>query len=271
MKVKDITNCLEAFSPLKHAEDFDNVGLLVGDYQMDVSGVLVALDALEEVIDEAIENKCNLVVSFHPIIFKGLRKINGNSYVERVVVKAIHHNIAIYAIHTALDNCDKGVNAKICEVLGLTNQKILIPKNNHDSGVQHISNQNPTVGMGMIGEFTKAFEEKDFINYLKKTMKTNCVRHSKLLGKPVRRVAVLGGSGSFAIENAIEKKADVFVTSDLKYHDFFRAENQLVLADIGHFESEQFTVDLLVDVIQKKFPNFTVFFSKKHLNPINYS
>lgn len=271
MKVKDITDCLEAFSPLQYAEDFDNVGLLVGNVQMELSGAIVTLDCLEEVVEEAIEKKCNLIVSFHPIIFKGLKKLNGKSYVERAVIKAIQNNIAIYAIHTALDNCHKGVNAKICEILGLTNQKILIPKVLQSQTFHKNEEPNPPIGMGMIGEFSKVFTEEEFIAYLKKSMKISYVRHSKLLGKLVKRVAVLGGSGSFAIEDAIKNNVDVFVTSDLKYHDFFRAEDQLVLADIGHFESEQFTIDLLVDVIQKKFPNFTVFSSEKHLNPINYS
>jgi dinuclear metal center YbgI/SA1388 family protein len=275
MKIKDITNCLEEFSPLHYAEDFDNVGLLVGEHTTEVTGVLITLDTLEDVVEEAIDKNCNLIVSFHPIIFKGLKKLNGATYVERAVIKAIKNNIAIYAIHTALDNSNEGVNAKICNVLGLSNQRILIPKR---QTLKKITGTIPvtkfkeaSIGMGMIGELKTPCNEDDFIEYVKVKMNTKFIRHSKLLKKPVKKIAVLGGSGSFAIEDAIRNKADVFITSDLKYHDFFRAESSIVLFDIGHFESEQFTVDLLFDIIKEKFPSFTPCLSKKHLNPINYS
>lgn len=262
MNIQNITNYIEELAPLSYAEDFDNVGLLVGNYTTEVTGVLVSLDTLEETVDEAIAKNCNLIVSFHPIIFNGLKKLNGNNYVERVVLKAIKNNIAIYAIHTALDNIEKGVSGKICEVLGLINTSILIPKLNN--------NQTETIGMGMIGELSLEMNEKDFLNFVKTKMNTTCVRHSELLGKPIKKIAVLGGSGSFAIGNAITEKADAYISADFKYHDFFKAEKQILLADIGHYESEQFTKNLLVEYLTKKFTNFAIILSEKSTNPIYY-
>jgi len=363
MNIKEITSSIEEIAPLQYAEDFDNVGLLVGNYNTKVSGVLVTLDTLENVVDEAIETNCNLIVSFHPIIFSGLKKLNGNSYVERVLLKAIQNNIAIYAIHTALDNSVKGVSAKMAEVLGLTNTRILLPKsgmikklttyvpNNdaekvrnalHSAGAGDIGNysdcsfnmqgqgtyrgnenSNPTIGqkgklhtenetfisvifekhlenkilqslveahpyeevaydiittdnmhqnigMGMVGELENELSEKDFFNFLKKQFNLQCIRHSKLLSKPIKKVAVLGGSGSFAIDAAKRSNSDVYVSADFKYHEFYKAENQLILADIGHYESEQFTKNLLADYLTKKFRNFAIVLSKSNTNPINY-
>ncbi len=363
MTIKDITTCIEEIAPLNYAEGFDNVGLLVGDFKTEVSGVLVTLDTLENIVDEAIEKKCNLIVSFHPIIFSGLKKLNGKNYVERVIIKAIKNNIAIYAMHTALDNSFQGVNSKICEILGLRNKKILIPQkstlkklttyapigaaekvrqslfkagagnvgnyNNcsfnaegygtfkgtensnpvygkkgelHQENETYISvifekhkernilsalfeshpyeevayeivsleNTNQEIGLGMIGELAQELSEVDFLNFLKSTMNSKGIRHSKLLGKPIKKVAVLGGSGSFAIEKAIEANADIYVTADIKYHEFYKAESKLVIADIGHYESEQFTKNLLVDILTKKFLNFAIILSQKNTNPIYY-
>ncbi|MCK0110339.1 Nif3-like dinuclear metal center hexameric protein [Flavobacteriaceae bacterium S0825] len=363
MIVQDVINHLEELAPMSYAEDFDNVGLLVGDKNNKVSGILVTLDTLETVIDEAIEKNCNLIVSFHPIIFKGLKTITGKSYVERVVIKAIKNNISIFAIHTALDNALQGVNDKICEQLGLLNRQILIPQvgtikklttyipkdkiekvrdslfnagagsignyNNCSFNVNGIGtfngneNSNPTIGekgitqqeeeikltvtfqkhleskvlqtlfknhpyeevayevttlenknqhigMGMIGEFENAMTETSFLEHLKSTMQTKCVRHSSFLNKPIKKVAVLGGSGSFAINAAKAAGADAFVTADLKYHDFFTAENKLLLTDIGHYESEQYTKNLLVAYLTKKIPNFAIVLSNTNTNPVKY-
>ncbi len=257
--VRDITNYLEELAPLADAEDFDNVGLLLGDFNVEVTGILVALDTLESTLDEAIAKKCNLIVSFHPIIFSGLKKINGSNYVERVAIKAIQNNIAIYAMHTALDNSFDGVSAKMCAVLGLENRKFLIP--------------NPTnnkIGMGMIAEFPKEIEEIAFIYLLKDKFKAKGVRYSSLLGKKIKKVALLGGSGSFAIEAAKKAGADVYVSADFKYHDFFKAEKRIVLVDVGHYESEQYTKNLLEEYLSKKFSNFAVILSEHNTNPINY-
>ncbi len=363
MKIRDITTCIEQIAPLIYAEDFDNVGLLVGDYNTQITGVLVTLDTLENIVDEAIEKNCNLIVSFHPILFSGLKKLNGKNYVERVLLKSIKNNIAIYAMHTALDNSFQGVNAKICEVLGLRHRKVLIPQRNtikklttyvpHDhandvrsalfkagagtignydncsfnsegygtyrgnensnpaigeKGKLHIENEtfisvifekhkeknilnslieshpyeevaydivsldnlHPEIGIGMIGELSKEKSESEFLKFLKNTMNAKGIRFSQLLGKPIKKVAVLGGSGSFAIDNAIQKGADVYVTADIKYHEFYKAENKLVIIDIGHYESEQFTKTLLVDILTKKFPNFAIILSQKNTNPIYY-
>ena len=258
MTIKNVSDYLEKIAPLDQAEDFDNVGLLIGNETTEVKGVLVTLDTLEETINEAIKKKCNLIISFHPIIFTGLKKINGNSYVERVVLKAIQNNIAIYATHTALDNSRVGVSAKMCEVLGLENYHVLLPK------------EDDNIGMGMIGDLPKPMLEEDFLKFTKKTFKTNGIRFSNKTGKYIKKVAVLGGSGSFAISNAIQEKADVYISADFKYHDFFKAEGKILLIDVGHYESEQFTKNLLVEYLTKKFTSFAVILSEKSTNPIYY-
>lgn len=363
MIVKDVISHLELLAPLAYAEDFDNVGLLVGSNDLKLTGILVTLDTLESVVDEAIDKNCNLIVSFHPIIFKGLKSITGKNYVERTILKAIKHDIAIYAIHTALDNAKKGVNNIICNQLGLKKQTILIPKpstlkklttyvpvseaktlrealfnsgagelgkysncsfntegygsykGNESSnptlgekGKTHfekemqisciypihleskiikalkdshsyeevayetfaITNKNQSIGMGMIGELESPMNEKKFLNFVKDRMKTGCIRHSKYLNRPIQKIAVLGGSGSFAIGAAIANQADCFITADLKYHDFFTAENNILLADIGHYESEQYTKNAIVAYLTKKIPNFAIILSKTNTNPVKY-
>jgi len=258
MTIKNVSDYIEKIAPLNQSEDFDNVGLLIGNEMTEVKGVLVTLDTLEETVDEAIRKNCNLIVSFHPIIFDGLKKINGNSYVEKVVLKAIQNNIAIYATHTALDNSNVGVSAKMCEVLGLKNYNILIPKEDENTG------------MGMIGDLPEPMQEEDFLKFTKKTFKTKGIRFSSKIGKSVKKIAVLGGSGSFAISNAIQKKADVYISADFKYHDFFKAEGKILLIDVGHYESEQFTKNLLVEYLTKKFTSFAIILSEKSTNPIYY-
>jgi len=363
MTVQDVINILNEYAPLQYAEGFDNTGLLVGDANDTVSGVLVTLDTLEAVVDEAIENNCNLIISFHPIIFSGLKKLTGKTYVERTVQKAIKNDISIFAIHTALDNSWNGVNDKICEVLGLKNRNILLPKTQliqklttfvpsgkaemvrnalFEAGAGNIGNyshcsfniegkgsfkgedgSNPKIGttgelrleaetqlgitfpkhlhakvlktlfnvhpyeevayeittlentnqhlgMGMIGELAKAVSEKEFLEKLKTTFKTGCVKHSVLLNKTIKKVAVLGGSGSFAINAAKAKGADAFVSADFKYHDFFQAENKILVCDVGHYESEQYTKELLVAILTKKITNFAIVLSQTNTNPISY-
>ncbi|MBA0884791.1 Nif3-like dinuclear metal center hexameric protein [Flavobacterium undicola] len=363
MKIKEILSVLEEMAPLAFAEDFDNVGLLVGDQNADATGVLVCHDALENVIDEAIAKKCNLVVCFHPILFSGLKKITGKNYVERSIIKAIKNDIAIYAVHTALDNHQDGVNKIFCDALGLKKTKVLIPKPNFirklitytipenaeklrntlfDAGAGNIGNyedcsfnskgigtymgnehsnpeigerfefveseeikievtfekyleskilkalfknhvyeevayeiyelQNPhqNIGLGMIGEFENPMSEKDFLALVKDKMQADGIRHSTFLGKSIKKVAVLGGSGSFAIKNAIQADADAFLTADLKYHQFYEAENRLLLADIGHFESERYTKNYIVDFLRKKILNFAIILSEENTNPVKY-
>ena len=258
MKLKEIINLIEKWAPLELAEDFDNVGLILGDENVEVKKALITLDTLENVVDEAVENKCDLIISFHPIIFDGLKKITTNTYVKRVISKSIKNNINIYAIHTNLDNHPKGVNFQISKYLNLNNPKILIPKIDCKGG------------MGMIGELQKPAPEKEFLNYVKGIMKTSLIKHSTFLNKKIKKVAVLGGSGSFAIEEAIKAGADCFITADLKYHDYFRAENKILLLDIGHYESEQYTKELILNFLRKKIPKFACVISKSNTNPVNY-
>lgn len=258
MKLKEIINLIEKWAPLELAEDFDNVGLILGDENVEVKKALITLDTLENVVDEAVENKCDLIISFHPIIFDGLKKITNNSYAKRVISKSIKNNINIYAIHTNLDNHPKGVNFQISKYLNLNNTKILIPKIDCKGG------------MGMIGELHKPAPEKEFLNYVKGIMKTSLIKHSTFLNKKIKKVAVLGGSGSFAIEEAIKAGADCFITADLKYHDYFRAENKILLLDIGHYESEQYTKELILNFLRKKIPKFACVISKSNTNPVNY-
>ena len=258
MVLKEITNILEKWCPLNSAEEFDNVGLLVGNSNEIITKAIITIDTTEEVVDEAIKNDCNLIITFHPIIFDGLKNITEQTYVERIVFKAIQNNINIYAIHTNLDNNPRGVNYKICQKLEMNNTKFLISK------------VEETFGMGMVGELNKELSEIEFFNFLKSKMNIKNIKHSPFIGKNIKKVAVLGGSGSFAIENAIAEKADCYITSDLKYHDYFKADNKILLADIGHYESEQFTKELILEFLNEKIPKFACIISKSNTNPVNY-
>ena len=363
MKLSQLTSYLESLAPLAYQEDYDNSGLIVGQPEQEIQQALISLDCTEAVVDEAIAKNCQVIISHHPIVFKGLKKFNGKTYVERVVEKAIRNHIAIYAIHTNLDNVTHGVNERICETLGLTNLRILTPKTgilkklvtyvpadkaeqvrnalfhagagnignysecsfnaegtgtfkgNEDStpyvgepGQRHhedeirietvypvnleskllmalflahpyeevaydlydLTNQHQQVGAGMIGELEEEMDGEEFLFELKQRMHAHVIRHTTLTGKTVKRVAVCGGAGSFLLKQAIAAGADVFVTADFKYHEFFDAEGKIVIADIGHFESEQFTQQLLYEIIQKKFPNFAVRLTEINTNPVKY-
>ena len=261
MKIKEITSYLEEIAPLAYQENYDNCGLIVGDENTVVNGVLITLDCTEAIVAEAIETGCNLVIAHHPIIFSGLKKLNGSNYIERTVIKAIKNNIAIYAIHTNLDNADNGVSAKIADKLGLKNCKILAPKDEEE---------NLNVGSGILGELTESVESKAFLESLKTIMETDCVRHTSLVRNTIKKVAVCGGSGSFLLSNAKALDADIYISADFKYHEFFDAENDLIIADIGHYESEQFTKDLIYDLLTKNFTKFAVRLSKVNTNPIKY-
>ncbi len=361
--IKDIAAYLESIAPIALQESYDNAGLIVGDPGAEVKGVLICLDSTEEVVEEALKNNCNLIIAHHPIVFSGLKKLNGKNYIERTVIKAIKNDVAVYAIHTNLDNIREGVNAKICERIGLKNCRILSPKKdllkklvtfcpvehadkvrnalftagsgnigNYDEcsfnaegtgtfragdntqpfvgekGKRHsekeirietifeswlesavlkslyeshpyeevafdiypVDNSHSSIGSGMTGELETAMNEKDFLEHLKSVMKTGCIRYTKLAGKKVSRIAVCGGSGSFLLNDAIRSGAQVFITSDFKYHQFFDADQKIVIADIGHYESEQFTKELLHDFLVKKFSTFAVRLSGVVTNPVNY-
>ena len=275
MKIKTITSFLESVAPLSLQEEYDNSGLIIGNEEAEVLGVLICLDCTEAVLEEALKKNCNLIIAHHPIIFKGLKKIAGRNYVERVAEKAIRNNISVYAIHTNLDNVPVGVNKMICDKLGLTNCKILLPSFPLSKGGKGV------VGAGMIGTLATPSTEISFLSKVKRVMKAGSLRHTALLGKKVSKVAVCGGSGSFLLTEAIKQKADVFVTADFKYHQFFDAENKVLIADIGHYESEQFTKELLRDLLMEKFSIFATRLTKGekkiplyltaiNTNPINY-
>jgi dinuclear metal center YbgI/SA1388 family protein len=356
---------LENLAPLHYQESYDNCGLITGNKTWQCTGALTTLDCTEAVLDEAIALGCNLVVAHHPIVFKGLKKINGNTYIERVLIKAIQHNIAIYAIHTNLDHVIGGVNTVIATKLGLLNQRILAPKtevctlkklityipvkhtdqvlqalfNNGLGRIGHYdecnfmingtgtfrplegsnpvvgtqglrekvnetriegvfeaqyeqqivsalkhhhpyeevayqviptTNTNTTVGAGMIGTLPTPITETQLMQLLQTQFNVKVVRHSALTHKPISTIAVCGGAGSFLLPNAIAQQADAFVTADYKYHDFFDAENRLLIADIGHYESEQYTKELLFDELSKKFTTFAIHLSKIDTNSVNY-
>ena len=349
MKIKELTSFLETIAPSAYQESYDNSGLIVGNSDTEITGVLVCLDSTEAIIAEAIEKKCNVVVAHHPIVFRGLKRFNGKHYVERVVMKAIKNDVAIYAIHTNLDNVySKGVNEKIAQKLGLINTQILAPKaglkkiftfvptgysekiraalfaagagdipklkklsystigvgtQNQDDGAQvkleftfpsvkqntiikalqdshphfdvpydiiSIENKNTEVGSGIIGYLKEPMSEKEFLQKVKKQMKAGCVKYTKLRKKKISKVAVCGGSGGFLLNNAIRQGADIFITSDYKYHEFFDADEKIIIADIGHYESEQYTIELLYDIITEKFSNFAAYFTEINTNPVNY-
>jgi dinuclear metal center YbgI/SA1388 family protein len=349
MQIKSLLAYLETIAPPMYQESYDNAGLIVGNANSEITGVMLCLDSTEAVLDEAMEKDCNLVIAHHPIVFKGLKRFNGSNYVERVVIKAIKNDIAIYAIHTNLDNVYyQGVNAKIAEKLGLENTRILAPKKmlkkitayvhpnyvdavrvaivaagvgsvngmdqrsyvslgvGHASGdgnaevkieaifpvdaqrrvvnafqqsypngkaayeISTVENVNAQLGSGMIGELTEPVAETVFLKNLKSTMKAGVVRHTKLRNKRVRKVAVCGGAGGFLLSHAIRQEADVFVTSDYKYHEFFDADGKIVIADIGHYESEQFTIELLYEIISQKFSIFAAHSTKVNTNPVKY-
>ncbi len=363
MKLKEITDCLEAFAPLAYQESYDNAGLICGNKNMEITSALICLDSTEAVINEAISKGCNLVIAHHPIVFKGLKKFNGSNYVERVIIKAIQNNIAIYAAHTNLDNVHDGVNAKIAEKLGLINCKTLSPQKgilkklvtfcpidkadevrtalfavgagnigNYDEcsfntegvgtfragadtnpyvgevGKQHIEKETRIetvyninleskvlkalflshpyeevaydlytldnvankIGAGIVGDLVKETDEIEFLRFLKERMKAEGIRYTALRGKKIKRVAICGGSGSFLLENAVKNCADIFVTADFKYHQFFDAENRIIIADIGHYESEQYTMELFSDLLKENFNTFALHLSKINTNPINY-
>jgi dinuclear metal center YbgI/SA1388 family protein len=361
--IKEVTRYLESLAPKSLQEGYDNCGLLTGIPGDRVTGILVTLDCTEGVIEEAIRLKCNLIVAHHPIIFKGLKKLTGENYVERTVIKAIKNDIALYAIHTNLDHVLIGVNKKIAEKLGLRNVRILSPKKNtlnklvtfapldktkeilerlYQAGagqignykncsfsvvgkgtflpneyskphrgqpgkqeeaeenrievifpehltsliveelkkahpyeevayyISRLENENQEVGAGMIGDLPEAQEPKVFLERLKRVMKAECVRYTSFSERLIKKVAICGGSGSFLLPGAIQAGADAFVSADFKYHEFFDADGQILVADIGHFESEQYTKELLKEVLEEKFPTFAINFSNTITNPISY-
>lgn len=363
MTVNEVIFEIRKKIPLQQAEDFDNVGLLCGNPEREVTGILVCHDALENVVEEAISENLNVIVTFHPIIFSGLKSITGKNYVERSVLKAIENKIAIYAIHTAFDNDYFGVNFRICEELGLINQKILMPKterlkklevyvpkkyseqvktalftagagsigfydecsfsvsgngsfrptegSNPFSGTQNIrenadeqmisvifesykqseilaamkaahpyeevayqiirlENENQYAGLGRFGDLENEMTEKDFLKFVKQKFNLKVIRHSDFNSKKIKRIGVLGGSGASGIKAALSQKCDAYLTGDVKYHDFFQNEAKMLICDIGHYESEQYVTQQLIEILSEIFPKFAVSKSVEKTNPVNY-
>ena len=363
MKLFQLTAYLEERFPLYLQEDYDNSGLQLGDPNMEVTRALVALDCTEAIVDEAIETSSNVILVHHPILFKGIKRIGVSTEIERILRRCIKHDIAIYAIHTNLDNHIEGVNAKIAETIGLTQCRILQPKQNtlyklvvytpidseekvhqaicaagagnignyyncgyatHGTGTftpnekanptigeAHVptrleeakmeylleknnigavlsamkaahpyeevaydlialENRNTQVGSGMIGQLPTPMDELEFLSHLKKAFNCGVIKYTELQRKPIRTVALCGGAGSFLLPQAIQQHADIFISGDFKYHEFFGAENKIVIADIGHYESEQYTSALLVEIIREKFPTFAVQLTVNNTNPINF-
>ncbi len=363
MKVREIIQYFESIAPLELQDDFDNSGLLTGNLDQEAKGATICLDITEDIIKDTIKNNCNLIISHHPIIFTGLKRITGVTPTEKIVIQAIKNDIAIICMHTNLDNIYEGVNGINAYKLGLKNTKVILLQKdilrklvtfcpvehsnkvrealfaagagslgNYDScsfntkgegsfkanensdpfigtiGEIHfeseirietiypvykerkilqalfethpydevaydlypLANQYNKIGAGMIGELDKAVSEKEFFEFLKKVFNLNLIRHSEFLNKDIRKVAICGGSGSFLIKDAIYAGADVFITGDIKYHQFFEADNKILLADIGHYESEEFAMELIYKLIKKKFPNFALRISDINTNAIHY-
>jgi dinuclear metal center YbgI/SA1388 family protein len=259
MKIKEILSHLESFAPPGYQEDYDNSGLIAGNPEAECTGVLLSLDCTEDIIQEATDNRCNLVVSHHPLIFRALRSILSENSQGKTLVAAIKNDITIYAIHTNLDNIPAGVNATMADVIGLIKREILFPR----AG-------DPGIGSGMIGNLKEPVPENEILKLIRKGFGIPVIRHSALTGQLISRVALCGGAGSFLISRALQQGAGFFISADIRYHEFFGGEGKMVIADIGHYESEQFTIDLLYKVILEKFPNFAVLKSGKITNPVNY-
>ena len=262
--IQDVYNYLHSIAPFQYQESYDNAGLIVGDPNAECTGVITCLDSTEDIIDEAIAKGVNLVVAHHPIVFRGVKMFTGANYVEKAVIKAIKNDIAIIAIHTNLDNVIvNGVNERIAHQIGLQNIKPLLVKS-------EIDQSEGAVGSGVIGELKEEQDELSFLLGMKESMQVSVVKHTQLLGQKVRKIAVCGGVGGFLLRDAIKSGAQIFITSDYKYHEFFDANDQIVIADIGHYESEQFTINLLQELISRKFTTFAAHCTKLNTNPVNY-
>lgn len=259
MKIRDITDYLESVAPLHYQEIYDNAGLIVGHHHTEVTGVLVSLDTTEHVIDEAIELGCNLVVSHHPIIFKGIKRLNGYHYIERAILKAVKNDVAVYAIHTNLDNVLRnGVNEKIAQKIGLQELCILRTRDVE------------TIGSGMVGRLPEPLDFPAFSDLLVSRLELPGLKHTKVVHEKIEKVALCGGSGRFLLEDAIATGAQAYVSADFKYHEYFEANDQIIVFDVGHFESEKFTIELLHHLITGKFSTFAAYCTKVNTNPLNY-
>lgn len=258
--IAEIIGEIERVAPLRLQESYDNCGLLVGNPDAPCTGALLCLDVTPEIVNEAVETGCNLIIAHHPVIFKPLKSLRGDSLVEQTVIEAIRNNVAVYASHTAMDNAPEGVSAKMAGMLGMQECSILAPQQ-----------QMPGCGSGVIGNLPEKMSATDFIEYVKETFTAQVARCSRFPNNvEIEKVAVCGGSGAFLIEDAIARKADAIVTSDIKYHDFADCNNRILLVDIGHFETELCITSIFYDIISKKFPNFALRYAEKAINPVIY-
>ncbi len=260
MKIQEVVDALERFAPLPLQEGFDNAGLQVGLTEAEVSGALLCLDVTEKVVDEAVALGCNLIVSHHPLIFHALKRISDSDYVQRTVMKAIKNGIAVVSMHTNMDNAKGGVNFKIAEKLGLSGCRFFAGKN--VDGIE--------CGSGVIGELPEKVAADDFILALKRAFDVECVECNELLRRPIRKIAVCGGAGSFLLGEAISNGADAFITGEMHYHEYFGTEQRIQIAVIGHYQSEQFTNEIFRDIIKDACPSVDTYLTKTNTNPIFY-
>ena len=260
MKIKQVLSALERFAPLPLQESWDNAGLQLGLTEVEVSGAFLCLDVNEQIVDEAIAKGCNLIVSHHPLLFRGLKQISGADYVQRCVIKAIKHDIVIASMHTNMDNALDGVNWKIAERLGLTECKFFAPKT--VDGIE--------AGSGVVGNLPLQMDARAFIELVKKQFGVQCAQCNALLQRPISKVAICGGAGDFLLPDAVGEGADAFITGEMHYHQYFGYEQQIQICVIGHYQSEQFTAEIFRDIIQKDCPDVRIVIAETNTNPIVY-
>ena len=260
MKIKEVLSALERFAPLPLQESWDNAGLQVGLTETEVSGALLCLDVNEKIIDEAIQKGCNLVVSHHPLLFRGLKTISDLTDVQRTVMKAVQKGICVISMHTNMDNAKGGVNYKMAEKLGLRDVQFLAPKT--VNGVES--------GSGVIGGLPEAQAADDFVLVVKKAFGVECAMCNELLRRPVRKVALCGGAGDFLLDDALKAGADAFITGEMHYHQYFGYEQQIQICVIGHYQSEQYTAEIFRDIIEKECPGVKTIIAETCTNPILY-
>ena len=266
MKVKEILGALEEFAPLALQDGYDNAGLQIGLAEdAEAAGALLCLDVTEEVVDEAVRKGCNLIVSHHPLLFRALKRVAADDYVGRTVMKAIRSGVAVYAAHTNLDSAMGGVNWKIAEKLGLRGLEWLSAKGEYRRGGEML-----TAGEGLVGVLPRAMERKEFFEYVKEVFGIKSLRVNAAEKEAIERVALCGGAGAFLIQKAVAKGADVFLTGEIGYHRFFGLEGDIVLVEMGHFESERYTVEVLRDILRGADPSLPVYDTELKVNPINY-
>ncbi|MDR3094346.1 MAG: Nif3-like dinuclear metal center hexameric protein [Bacteroidales bacterium] len=257
--IEEIAAAIEDFAPLSLQESWDNSGLIVGSPRQTVSKALLTIDVTEAVVFEAVEVGAALIISHHPVILSGVRKLTGDTEAERAVIAAIRHGVAIYAAHTNMDVAQKGVSYRMAQKLGLNSVQVLSPSGEHS----------PT-GLGVTGMLPAPLNEDEFLTLLKSVFHLSSLRHTPLRKQKINKAALCGGSGSSLIADAIRSGSDVFVTADIKYHQFADASKEILIADIGHFESEQYTKEIFYEILTKKIPTFALQFSKVNTNPITY-